>query len=226
MIFIKKSREPGSLLEYRHQKYASFDGMDENVKTDLRKSLLREQGHLCAYCMSQIDEKTMKIEHLEARNKENELVYGNLLAVCMGNEGQCQERQHCDTRKGNKPLSLSPLNMSDMARIYYSNSGRIRSADSQKRELEYENNEKIVKVVTNPDKDLEDCLNLNDEYGELLREREKALHSLKKAYHTYAKGGRKRQFLEKMNNYYMCMDDPKSPYIGVMIWYISNELKK
>lgn len=226
MIYIKKSREPGSLLEYRHKKFASFDGMDEPVKSDLRKSLLIEQGHICAYCMCKIDEQTTKIEHLSARNKENELIYSNLLAVCSGNEGQPQERQHCDTRKGNRPLTISPLNESDMARIYYSNSGRIHSEDKLDRTLEYENDGRVVNIVTNPDRDLEECLNLNDVCGEILKARKTALQSLKKELYSYSRVGGKKHFLEKMKNYYTRMEDPKKPYVGILIWFIANELKK
>ncbi|MBR4574867.1 MAG: hypothetical protein IKO16_08140 [Lachnospiraceae bacterium] len=226
MIFIRKSREPGSLLEYRHKKFASFDGMDEPVKSDLRRSLLCEQGHICAYCMCEIDDKTTKIEHLVARNKDNELVYGNLLAVCMGNEGQPPERQHCDTRKGNRPLSLSPLNESDMARIYYSNSGRIHSEDKFDRTLEYDNDGRVVNIVTNPDRDLEECLNLNDEYGEILKARKTALQSLRKEYYSYSKLSGKKHFLKKMNDYYAQMEDHKKPYVGILVWFIANELKK
>lgn len=225
MIFIKKSREPRSLLEYRHQEFASFDGMDEYVKNDLRNALLSEQGHICAYCMGQIDEKTTKIEHLVARNKENELVYSNLLAVCRGNEGQPPNRQHCDTRKGNRPLSLSPLNESDMAKIYYSNSGRIHSEDTSDVELKYENNGIVNSIVTNPDKDLEESLNLNDVYGVILKSRKTALQSLIKKYYSYTKGRDKKQFLEKMKDYYTREEDPKKPYVGILIWYINRKLK-
>ena len=44
----------------------------------------------------------MKIEYYIARNKENELDYKNLIAVCKGNEGESFERQICDTRKSNR----------------------------------------------------------------------------------------------------------------------------
>ena len=61
-------------MEYRHQINARFDDMDPDVKIQLRESLLKEQGHLCAYCMKRIiDAKDTKIEHFEARTPENEL---------------------------------------------------------------------------------------------------------------------------------------------------------
>lgn len=50
----------------RYQENARFDDMDTIVKKQLRESLLKEQGYLCAYCMKRIgDTKDVKIEHLE-----------------------------------------------------------------------------------------------------------------------------------------------------------------
>ena len=56
MIRIKKGREPGKLLWYRQQDGASYEQMDKEVREELIDQLLREQGHLCAYCMSKIPE--------------------------------------------------------------------------------------------------------------------------------------------------------------------------
>lgn len=124
MIYIKKKAEPAKLLEYRYQPNARFDDMDADVKRQLRESLLNEQGHLCAYCMRRLsDAKDVKIEHFEARTSENELSYHNLLAVCKGGEGGPVLAQSCDTKKGNRPIFISPLSKGDMDRIYYSHSG-------------------------------------------------------------------------------------------------------
>lgn len=77
MIYIRKNSEPAKLLWYRHQSNARFDDMDADVKEQLRDSLLREQGHLCAYCMREIhDAGDVKIEHFRARTPENELSIG------------------------------------------------------------------------------------------------------------------------------------------------------
>lgn len=120
MIYIQKKPEPNLLLEYRHQINASFDDMDADVKIQLRESLLKEQGHLCAYCMRRItDAKDTKIEHFEARTPENELQYHNLLAVCRGGDGGPVKAMSCDTKKGNRQIFINPLNKSDMERIYY-----------------------------------------------------------------------------------------------------------
>ena len=117
-------------------------------KDKLKESLLKEQGYLCAYCMSRISEDTMKVEHwhpqrsdtegkkLSAEEKEKERLlsidYKNMLAVCTGNEGHPQKEQHCDTRKGNKHLLYNPSNPQDHNRlkIYYLRSGEIASEDA------------------------------------------------------------------------------------------------
>ena len=52
MIEIKKGTEPKELLEYRKKEFASYADMKGDVKEKVMKSLLSEQGHLCAYCMS------------------------------------------------------------------------------------------------------------------------------------------------------------------------------
>ena len=106
MIHIQKHSPPNKFVEFVQQnKNAHFDDMPSEVKQILRDSLLKEQGYLCAYCMSKIDDQHTKIEHYEPRNNKNELDYKNLLAVCGGNSGGNDEKhQHCDTKKGNKTL--------------------------------------------------------------------------------------------------------------------------
>lgn len=117
-------------------------------KKKLKESLLKEQGYLCAYCMSRISEDTMKVEHwwpqssdtegkeLSAEEKEKERLlsidYKNMLAVCMGNEGHPKKEQHCDTQKGNKHLFYNPSNPQDHHRlkIVYLRSGEILSDDA------------------------------------------------------------------------------------------------
>lgn len=105
MIYIEKKSEPVSLREGRETPGADFDGLD---KRELRKSLLEEQGYLCAYCMKRIrKDKNVKIEHYHPRNIQNQMDYGNLLAVCMDNQtledekGKVQKvRFTCDSCKG------------------------------------------------------------------------------------------------------------------------------
>ncbi|NBH33059.1 hypothetical protein D3Z58_05740 [Clostridiaceae bacterium] len=71
MIYIKKNAEPAKLLQYRHQPNGRFDDMDADVKEQLRESLLKEQGHLCAYCMRRISEQVIqKLNILRQERKQ------------------------------------------------------------------------------------------------------------------------------------------------------------
>lgn len=84
MIYIQKGKEPLSLTEYKKQPYAYYDGCN---KDDIRSSLLREQGYLCAYCMRRINKEHMKIEHWRPEKvltEAQKLDYRNMLGVCEG----------------------------------------------------------------------------------------------------------------------------------------------
>ena len=93
MIRIKKGREPGKLLWYRQQDGASYEQMDKEVREELIDQLLREQGHLCAYCMSKIPESrnlpsgvpAVTIEHWLPRNPDDKLNIGQVwtIKICL-----------------------------------------------------------------------------------------------------------------------------------------------
>ena len=84
MIVIKKGREPDKLLSYRQQVGASYENMDKEVREELLDKLMKEQGHLCAYCMSKIPETrelpvgvpTVTIEHWLPRNPDDNIDVG------------------------------------------------------------------------------------------------------------------------------------------------------
>lgn len=79
MILIRKGDAPDSLIQYRKAANAYFDGCN---KDDIRDKLLKEQGHLCAYCMCRIYKDTMKIEHWYPENRLTDqecLDYSNML---------------------------------------------------------------------------------------------------------------------------------------------------
>ncbi len=209
MIYIKKSAEPRALHDYRKQIGISFDDMDADVKTALRDSLLKEQGHLCAYCMRRINgSNDVKIEHYVARNRENELQYENLLAVCKGNEGQKYEYLICDSRKGNEPLTINPLRMTDMQTIYYTRDGRIHSTDNDM------------------DEDLNQRLNLNCATGSLIESRKTARQSIEKHLHQYKDKKALKRRLEHLRDHYTVHTDPLPEYVGAIRYYIDKKLKQ
>lgn len=227
MIYIQKASEPELLIKYRYQPNARFDDMDSDVKKQLRESLLKEQGHLCAYCMRRIDAKNVKIEHFEARTAENELQYHNLLAVCKGGDGGPVEARSCDTKKGNRPIFVNPLNKSDMNRIYYNNSGEVHSYDITEYDFEYQDsNGKYHTGYTTPDQDIRESLNLNYENGAPMLGRKTALRKFQKLLHPYKDKKSKRVFLEKMKKKYSEQGEYLEPYIGIVRWYIEKKLNQ
>lgn len=128
---IIKQSEPRSLVEHRSQANANYDNYPE--KDDLRKSLLKEQGYICCYCMSRIKLDEMKIEHWQPQTKyiSRQLDYKNLLGACMGNQGARPQNQHCDTRKGDSEITINPIegdkNCENL--IKYRPDGKIYSDD-------------------------------------------------------------------------------------------------
>lgn len=163
MIFIDKGRGPASLIGYKHDLNASFDNLPSEIKTEIRNSLLKEQGYLCAYCMRRIEDPSeIKIEHYVARNSENELDYKNLLAVCKGNEGSRKENQTCDTKKGSEVLHINPQKNADILTISYTRNGIIKSSNEVYQQ------------------DIDNILNLNDKNGYLIAARKGAIKAIQK----------------------------------------------
>lgn len=64
---INKNQEPQSLQEHRLKWFADYDNYLQ--KEELRESLLKEQGHICCYCMQRIKKDKMKIEHWRSQDE-------------------------------------------------------------------------------------------------------------------------------------------------------------
>jgi len=132
---IRKSSEPIELVTYRAQPGSVYDGdLFTPVKSVLRKALLKEQGFLCAYCMSRITEDSASVEHWAPRKgpyaePAMELVYSNLLAVCAGNT---DGNSHCDESKKALRLLFNPANSEHhcQLKIRYLSDGKILSENS------------------------------------------------------------------------------------------------
>lgn len=215
MIYIKKNAEPQSLKAHRNTPGADFDSLD---KTELRDFLLSEQGYLCAYCMKRIkDAKDTKIEHYEARNAKNQLIYTNLLAVCTGNEKlQNQYRKiepkkfTCDTMKKSQALHINPQNGSDIETIYYDAQGKIYSSNKDYQE------------------DLDKVLNLNDPYGYLIDNRQAALKAVQNQLRKLKPGQDAKPLLRKIQQ--LCKNQNSAgelpEFVGIIRWYIERQIRK
>jgi uncharacterized protein (TIGR02646 family) len=128
---IIKQSEPKSLVEHRLKTNADYDNYSK--KDDLRKSLLKEQGFICCYCMNRISLDGMKIEHWKSQSKYTclQLDYQNLLGACQGGEGARPQNQHCDTKKAENEITINPANKYKNCEnlISYRPDGTIYSTD-------------------------------------------------------------------------------------------------
>lgn len=129
---IQKQAEPAELIQYRNVPGSTYDdGNFKPVKDAIRRDLLRDQGHLCAYCMRRINLETIKVEHWQSQSDfpDRQLAWDNLLGVCDGNESQPWNQQTCDTRRGNAALTYNPSNPAHViaSRINYLGNGIIDS---------------------------------------------------------------------------------------------------
>jgi TIGR02646 family protein len=214
MLFIRKGSEPDSLIKYRKEKFAYYDGYEK--KDDIRKKLLEEQGYLCAYCMRRIDIKNMKIEHWYPEDRLSDvkkLEYSNMLGVCTGHiEGTKGVDDTCDTHKGNILITVSPLDMSTLSKIKYRTStGEIYSEDKQIQ------------------KDLNDTLNLNSSKHLLSINRKTVLNTvIMEMSKMQKKGIWSRRVIESIKEQYEKMDitGKKKEYAGIVLWYLNKKLKQ
>ena len=87
MRYIAKCRAPIELLRWKKQNpQAGFAEMPSELKCCVRRSLMKEQGFLCAYTMKRITESTCHIEHFHPQSAYPQEVteYANLLACWPG----------------------------------------------------------------------------------------------------------------------------------------------
>ena len=209
MILIQKGKAPNSLVQYKYQFDASFNNLPSVVKNDIRTALLEEQGFLCAYCMKAINDKSMKIEHYQARTPDNELDYKNLLACCSGGEqfGDYSERT-CDTYKEDKVLHIDPQNINHITTIRYrSSDGTILSS------LEFGN-------------ELSDILNLN---SVLLKTARKNIidaldNTIGKKFGS--KPCSKSYLQALLNKYSSRVNNHNTSFLGVYVWYLTKKIRQ
>jgi uncharacterized protein (TIGR02646 family) len=141
MKHIQKSREPRTLQQYRASADPSSSTLFDDFpdKDGLRRSLLKEQGYICCYCLKRIKGEPDKlgkpdtrIEHWAPQSlyPSLRLDYKNLLAACDGNEGKPKHLRHCDVSKGDQEISLDPTQPSCETQIFYqTRAGRICASD-------------------------------------------------------------------------------------------------
>lgn len=201
-------------------------------KKELKQSLLDEQGHLCAYCMSRITNDNMSVEHWKPQHpkpisgeltkeqkEQNRLLslnYANMLAVCDGNEGESKNKQHCDTRKGNMSLKYNPSQKEHHPLLkirYVRSSGKIESEDSI-----------FCAELGDMEKGTEGILNLNCE--KLCNNRKEVIRIVQNELSQLSPNAVKAKvyaLLEKWNT--PSSDSKLREYAGVAVYFLEKRMK-
>jgi len=204
MKWIKKSNEPNGLKEYRNSGGEWDDFSLERGKAELKERLLTEQKSLCAYCMGAIKFDNMKVEHWHPRANypKKKLEYTNLLAVCQGCYGSgTEQQQHCDTSKGDRPISINPQNRTHIKAVSYKNNGQICS------------------TINEHQNDIDNVLNLN--IRPLVKNRKSLLDTLRISLNRkYRK--RKANYQKELKKWESC----DKPYCMVAIRYFEKKINQ
>ena len=149
MIKINKLAPPEELSDLQRQAESeglsatqAYNKLENPLKKEVRDQLIREQGHLCAYCMRRIPDERVEsngviIEHWAPRNPSDSsgafdaLNYLNMLAVCTGNQNdktsKRKQRLTCDAKKDNRRIKVNPLEQTMIDSISYKQNGEITS---------------------------------------------------------------------------------------------------
>lgn len=219
MLYIEKQREPIELTNEKRNGLKSYNDMSSNTKTKIRKTLLREQGHLCAYCMQRIDLQNMTIEHYIPQNPSDREVYdmlsidyNNMLAVCSGNTNGPHRKNDltCDKHRGNIPLTVDPRDEYSIAKICYQDDGTIYSLDAE------------------INRDLDETLNLNCEATLFKQNRKSVLDVVKQGILKRSAENRitKRQLEIMLAKLQTKNDEKYVPFCGIAIWYLRKKLSR
>lgn len=212
MLNITRLPEPLSLIAYRQQPNAEYDGSQFTpVKSDIRTKLLISQGYLCAYCMTRItdDRLLMKIEHWKCQDNypQYQLNYTNMFAVCLGST---PKEQHCDSSKGNQDLTIDPANNIKKVELFikYTRMGEI-----------------YVENDNNISKDLNVTLNLN--HDRLKRNRKAILDSIITKLSKNKGSATKKDLDELLEKYSQTNSNgEKMPYCGIAIYYLKKKISR
>jgi uncharacterized protein (TIGR02646 family) len=206
MIKINKGNEPTSW-----RVYSLTPGVAYQASEDLRDALLKDQGHICAYCMRTIPVKdvgnseTSHIEHIKcrARYKELELEYSNLVICC---PGIIDGTKHCDRAKGNLDILFNLFHPALQNSITYSSKdGKIKSSN------------------TEWDNDINQKLKLNNK--RLKYNRQYALDGIR--FILEKKSWRRSELESILHDWSVPDQDGKlKSYCGVVIWYLEKKLRQ
>lgn len=202
---ITKNKEPKEWTEYRLTPNVDYESIPE-----LRKSLLQEQGYICAYCMRRIPNKDKnsnedsRIDHILSRDNhpDKKLDYTNMVMCC---PGAISKEFHCDKLKSEQDITFSLFDDSFIPTLKYSTkNGSIES--------------------TNPtwNKEINSILNLNNEIlkANRLEALDGVICSLEGKQWTSSELRKKLEEWDNKDN-----KDEFKPYCGIVVWYLNKKLK-
>lgn len=205
---IDKGPEPPSWTQRRKTPGALYEATD-----DLRLSLIKEQGYLCAYCQRRIlfepgRPTDTRIEHVKSRKTHTQLQldYRNMVLCCDGN---LPGGPHCDRSKGERDLELDLFRQEDIDTLRYSSKdGTIKS------------------VNEDYDAELNTILNLNQQT--LRRNRVGALDGV---IETLGRRGKYEWTKGDISKMKMAFEEKDGKgryreYNGIILWFLDRKLKK
>lgn len=142
MRYIRKRAAPTELTRWiKGQRDADgqyincrYENIPTEIKEQIRRQLLQEQGWLCCYTGMGIERTTSHIEHLKPQatfwqNRED-VDYQNLLAAYPGDKMRVKFGAQAKDKWYNPVLMVSPLHKSCETRFHFNLSGKISVANS------------------------------------------------------------------------------------------------
>jgi len=125
----------GQALDFKDLGRVSANGSEVDVKAEIKKQRLMDQGYLCAYTMVRISESSSHIEHVtpqavsRARGAQEETVeYGNMIA-CYPMREEEGGIPFGAAYRGNRELAIHPLDSRCERLVKYRRIGRVESSD-------------------------------------------------------------------------------------------------
>lgn len=203
---IIKNKEPQEWTEYRLTPDVDYQSIPQ-----LRESLLKEQGYICAYCMRRIphqdknSNENSRIDHILSRDNHpnKKLDYQNMVICC---PGAISKDFHCDKLKSEKDITFSLFDNSFVSTLkYYTKSGKIESSNPKW------------------DKEINDILNINNAL--LKANRLEVINGVINVLMT--KHWQTKEIRKKLKEW-----DNKDkygkfkPYCGIVTWYFNKKLKR
>lgn len=215
MIPIYKGTQPVALTEalndLRMTPNASISWGEVRNQKPIREALCSEQGGLCAYCMRKINADTSHVEHIVPQSvcgPGEDVDYGNMLAVCDGNErAGSADALTCDRARRDQALAVNPLKPETLRGIKYLGNGKIDSTNEAVR------------------RDLCETLNLNCEAAYLPQNRRAVIEMVYKWMDGTAQRGnlasackKLREDIEKSNS--------KPEFAGVWLYFLDRRIRR